>query len=156
MLAQNSAAILDVTPPAMPVPGGDFPRTLKKSATRVLVVDDEQLVRWSIAETLRSRGFEVVEANDGRTALDLIDKTDRPPAAVFLDLKLPDYDDLTLLAAVRRHLPRVPVILMTAFGTPEIVLDARRLGAFTVLEKPFDLDELDGLLARAFVVPQPH
>lgn len=156
MLAQNSAAILDVTPPAVPLHGGEFPRTLKKSATRVLVVDDEQLVRWSIAETLRSRGFEVIEAFDGQTALALIDKTDKPPAAVFLDLKLPDSDDLTLLVAVRRHLPKVPVILMTAFGTPEITLDAKRLGAFSVLDKPFDLDVLDGLLARAFVVPQPH
>ena len=156
MLAQNSASILDVTPPAVPLPGGEFPRTLKKSATRVLVVDDEQLVRWSIAETLRSRGFEVLEATDGRSALELLDSTEKPPGAVFLDLKLPDYDDLTLLASVRRLLPKVPVILMTAFGTPEITLDAKRLGAFTVLDKPFDLEDLDGLLARAFVVPQPH
>lgn len=156
MLAQNSPAILDTTPSAVPLPGGEFPRTLKKSATRVLVVDDEQLVRWSIAETLRSHGFEVLEAVDGRTALDVIDHSDRPPGAVLLDLRLPDGDDLSLLVDVRRHLPKVPVILMTAFGTPEITLDAKRLGAFTVLDKPFDLDELEGLLARAFVRPQPH
>jgi len=156
MLAQNSAPILDLTPPAVPLPGGEFPRTLKKSATRVLVVDDEQLVRWSIAETLRSRGFEVAEATDAHSALDYIDQADRPPGAVFLDLKLPDSDDLTLLASVRRLLPKVPVILMTSFGGPELTLDAKRMGAFTVLDKPFDLDELDGLLARAFVVPQPH
>jgi DNA-binding NtrC family response regulator len=74
---------------------------------------------------------------------------------VLLDLKLPDSDDLSLLASVRRLLPGVPVILMTAFGTPEVLEEARRLGAFTVLDKPFDLDELDRLIERALETPRP-
>lgn len=156
MLAQNSAAILDITPTTVPLPAGDFPRTQKKSAARVLVVDDEQLVRWSVSETLRARGREVLEASDARGTLALVTDTDTPPDAVVLDLKLPDSDDLSLLVSVRHLQPKVPVILMTAFGTPELGADARRMGAFTVLDKPFDLDDLDGVITRALAAGQPH
>ena len=77
------------------------------------------------------------------------------PDAVMLDLQLPDNDDLSLLVSFRRLLPRVPVILMTAFGTPEVLDEARRLGAFTVLDKPFELDQLSALIERAMETPQP-
>lgn len=127
----------------------------KKSATRVLVVDDEPLVRWSIAETLRARGFEMIEAPDAHTALVTVLESANEPDAVLLDLKLPDSDDLSLLASLRRILPRVPVILMTAFGTQEILDEARRLGVFTVLDKPFELEDLDALIERALETPQP-
>ena len=139
----------------MPLPGGEFPHPLKNSATRVLVVDDEQLVRWSIAETLGAHGWETIEASDANSALARV-TSDAPPDAVLLDLKLPDSDDLSLLACMRHLLPKVPVILMTAFGTPEIFADARRMGAFTVLDKPFDLDDLHGLIARAVHTSRPH
>ncbi len=58
--------------------GGEYPHLRKKSATRVLVVDDEPLVRWSIAETLRDRGYDIVEASDARGALAAIQAI-RPP-----------------------------------------------------------------------------
>jgi DNA-binding NtrC family response regulator len=115
----------------------------------VLVVDDEPLVRWSIAETLREHGFDIVEASDARSAMAAARDRELAPDAVLLDLKLPDSDDLTLLASVRRLVPTAPVILMTAFGTPEVLDEARRLGAFTVLDKPFDVDELEVLIERA-------
>ena len=156
MLDQISAAILGITPSAVPLPGVEFPTPQKNSATRVLVVDDEQLVRWSIGETLRECGCEILEASDAKGALALVVGADSPPDAVFLDLKLPDSDDLSLLVLVRHLLPNAPVILMTAFGTPEICAEARRLGAFTVLDKPFDLDDLEGLVVRALATPQPN
>jgi DNA-binding NtrC family response regulator len=155
MLAQISASILDSTPSALPVPGGEYPGLRKKSATRVLVVDDEPLVRWSIAETLAAHGRDIVEASDANSAFAAILDSAHEPDAVLLDLKLPDSDDLSLLASVRRVLPGVPVILMTAFGTPEVLEDARRLGVFTVLDKPFDLDELDNLVERALLASRP-
>ena len=137
-------------------PGGDYPHLREKSAMHVLVVDDEPLVRWSIAETLRTCGCAILEAEDARGAIEAIGDSIVEPDAVLLDLRLPDSDDLGLLASVRRLLPGVPVILMTAFGSPEIVDGARRLGAFTVLEKPFELDELAGLLERAIQGPHPN
>ncbi len=155
MLAQIPAAFPSDTSSAVPATGGEFPHVRKKSATRVLVVDDEPLVRWSIAETLRAHGCDIVEASDAQGALDIVRDSATAPDAVLLDLKLPDNGDLTLLAAVRRLLPKVPVILMTAFGTPEVLDEARRLGAFTVLDKPFELDELERLIERALEIPRP-
>ncbi len=134
---------------------GEFPHARKKSTTRVLVVDDEPLVRWSIAETLRGHGCSIVEAGDAEGALAAVLDDAAPPDAVLLDLKLPDSDDLTLLAAVRKYRPWTPVILMTAFGTPEVLDEARRLGAFTVLDKPFDVDALEALVERAIGAPLP-
>lgn len=155
MLAQISASFPSITSLTVPAPGGEFPHVRKKSATRVLVVDDEPLVRWSIAETLRAHGCDIVEAADAHAALDVVRDSATEPDAVLLDLKLPDNDDLTLLNSVRRILPKVPIILMTAFGTPELLDEARRLGVFTVLDKPFELDELDVLIERAMETPRP-
>ncbi len=155
MLAQISAPIPQVPPSPAPIPGGDYPHLRKKSATRVLVVDDEALVRWSIAETLGANGCDIVEASDAQSAYAaILDRAHRPDA-VLLDLKLPDSADLSLLASVRHLLPAVPVILMTAFGTVELVEEARRLGVFTVLDKPFDLDELGRLVELAVATPRP-
>jgi len=128
---------------------GDFSQLLKKSpAGRILVVDDEPLVRWSIAETLRAGGYDVAEAGDADSALRALIE-DAPPDAVLLDLRLPDCSDLHLLETIKLIRPGMPVVLMTAFGTPELVAEARRLGAYAVLDKPFDVTALEPLLAAA-------
>ena len=119
----------------------------KKSALRVLVVEDEMLMRWSIAETLTAKGHTVIEAPDGAAAVEAL--TDSPPAdAVLLDYRLPDSRDLTLLTRIRRLAPVTPVVLMTAFGTPALFDHARELGAYEVLSKPFDIYELEGVVRR--------
>ena len=74
---------------------------------------------------------------------------------VFLDLRLPDCDDLRVLSAIRRLSPHTPVILMTAHVSPELVFDVRRLGAFAILDKPFEMDALQPLVERA-LAPRPH
>ena len=91
----------------------------KKSALRVLVVEDEMLMRWSIAEALTANGHTVLEAPDGAAAVEAL--SDSPAAdAVLLDYRLPDSRDLTLLTRIRRLAPLTPVVLMTAFGTPAL------------------------------------
>ena len=128
--------------------GGENPSaTAKNSAPpKLLVVDDESLVRWSVAEVLGERGYEVEEAHDARSAMhaicEMADRTD----VVLLDLRLPDSDDLRLLSAMRWLSPATPVILMTAHGSPELREEARRLGAFAVLDKPFEMNELAGIV----------
>jgi DNA-binding NtrC family response regulator len=109
---------------------------------RVLVVDDEPLIRWSIAETLGAAGHEVVEAADAASARRLLGETSDLDL-VLLDLRLPDSRDLALLADIRRKAPNTPVIVMTAFGTPEITADALRMGALTVLNKPFNMHDIE-------------
>jgi DNA-binding NtrC family response regulator len=116
---------------------------------RVLVIDDEPLIRWSCAETLTANGFPVIEGDRGETAVAVLANPNGGAEVVLLDLMLPDFRDLSLLALLRRLVPAVPIILMTAFPTPELVAEAQRLGAFAVVEKPFDLNELVPLVRRA-------
>jgi DNA-binding NtrC family response regulator len=66
-----------------------------------------------------------------------------------LDYRMPDSNDLTLLAAIRRLAPRSQVILMTAFGTPDVVVGALDLGAFCVVSKPFEVRQLVALVGQA-------
>ena len=116
---------------------------------RVLVVDDEPLIRWSISETLKAHGHTVVEAESGAGALRALQISSRPVDAVVLDYRLPDTNNLSLLARIRQIVPRIPVILMTALSTPELVEDALRLGAYDVMDKPFDMNELEHVVTRA-------
>jgi DNA-binding NtrC family response regulator len=116
---------------------------------RVLVVDDERLIRWSIAETLTSAGHTVVEAENGAAAVRSLTNPHEPIDAVFLDYRLPDSDDLNLLATIRRLAPRSPVILMTAYGSPEVTRGAFELGVYQVMNKPFELQNLQPLLLEA-------
>lgn len=121
----------------------------KPAAVRVLVVDDEPLIRWSVAETLGDRGYEVVETGDARGARSAVDGDGQTFDVVLLDYRLPDSDDLSLLASIRRVSPRTRVILMTAFGRPEIVRGALELGAYRVVNKPFEMQAIADLVAQA-------
>ena len=76
---------------------GNIPLIVKKSAPTVLVVDDEALIRWSLAEMLGERGYEVTEAGDGRMAVAAIENAAEPFDVVLLDYRLPDSADLRLL-----------------------------------------------------------
>lgn len=115
---------------------------------RVLIVDDEPLIRWSLAETLADSGHIVVEAGDGETALRfLVD--DQPFDVVLLDYRLPDSNDLRLLTAIRETAPLSAVIMMTAFGTPEIAHGALALGAYRVVPKPFEVQDMADLVREA-------
>lgn len=116
---------------------------------RVLVVEDEMLIRWSIAETLGEAGHTVIQAEDGATAILALKDAAEPVDAVVLDYRLPDSNDLTLLATIRRLSPGSVVVLMTAFASPELAKRALDLGACQVLQKPFDMADLQPLLQEA-------
>jgi len=117
---------------------------------RVLVVEDELLIRWSIAETLGHAGHTVLEAANGAAAVRALTSSSDPVDVVMLDYRLPDSNDLTLLAAIRRLSPRSGIVLMTAHGTPEVTKSALDLGAYHVMDKPFELHDLEPLLFSAF------
>ena len=129
----------DVTFPA--------PASQKSSPRRVLVVDDEQLIRWSLAEGLREAGSTVAEAENASSALRSV--REAVPDVIVLDYRMPDSNDLNLLASIRRLSPHSQVILMTAFGTPDVVRAALDLGAFCVVSKPFEVDKLVSLVGQA-------
>ena len=118
---------------------------------RVLVVEDELLIRWSIAETLAHAGHTVLEAENGAGAIATLSaatESAEPIDAVLLDYRLPDSNDLSLLANIRR-LSQSPVILMTAYGTPEVAQGALELGAYRVISKPFGMQDAAALVSEA-------
>jgi DNA-binding NtrC family response regulator len=122
-------------------------------ASTVLVVDDEGLIRWSLAEMLEQEGYRVFEAGDAKHALEYVRTRSECMCVVLLDLRLPDSNDLGLLRAIRQMAPACRVILMTAYGTPEIMDEAARAGAFRVVGKPFDMTTMMGLVREASAPP---
>ena len=121
----------------------------KTPRPNVLVVDDEALIRWSLAESLTNAGYHVLEASDRRSALGFLQPGPAGACVVLLDLRLPDSQDLSLLQHIRAVAPQCRVIIMTAHGTPELVEEAMRGGAFRVVDKPFDLNLMIGLVSEA-------
>ena len=148
-----------VTKSGSPMPAGDeglrdFSPMLKKSPTvSVLIVDDEPLIRWSLAETLTDRGYGVLEAGDGRGAVEALSDAPSPIDVIMLDYRLPDSNGLQLLARIRALSPGSRVVLMTAYGTPEVLAEALRLGAVCVVNKPIEMHDVADLIARACGAP---
>jgi DNA-binding NtrC family response regulator len=116
---------------------------------RVVVVDDEPLIRWSVAETLSERGDLVTEAQSGEAAIRALANVRGRVDVVLLDYQLPDCHDLGLLSTVRRLAPLSAVILMSACCTPETARDALALGAYRVVSKPIDMGDLPALVHAA-------
>lgn len=116
-------------------------------STRILVVDDKQMMRDSVGTILQRAGFQVVVAGDGNTALDLMAR--HRPAAVITDLKMPEMDGLELLGRLRAADDSLPVVLMTAFGTVDTAVQAMKEGAFDFVQKPFEGDHLVMTIRRA-------
>ena len=116
----------------------------------VLIVDDELLIRWSLNEALTQEGHSVTEAVDRASAISELQRRAKPPDVVILDYRLPDSKDLGLLAAVREIAPRAQVIMMTAFGGPEMTQGAMDLGAYRVVNKPFEVREMSALVEQAY------
>ncbi len=106
----------------------------------VLVVDDKELMRDSVAATLRRAGMDVLTACDGSAALEVI--AQKRPDAVITDQKMPTMGGIELLEQIRKIDEELPVIVMTAFGSIDSAVKAMRLGAFDYLTKPFEGDEL--------------
>jgi DNA-binding NtrC family response regulator len=119
---------------------------------RVLIVDDEPLIRWSLAEGLGREGYVVLEAGDRQSALAHFTGGKAAIDLVLLDLRLPDSTDLGLLARIKELAPACEVILITAHGSPDLTQAAREKGAFRVLGKPFDIEEIVGLVGQALAV----
>lgn len=115
----------------------------------VLIVDDEPLVRWSVAETLTDSGYRVTSAGDAVDAMRVMMGSGERPDVVLLDLDLPDSKDLGVLSAMRQASPASSVIVITAHGSQELFDDARKRGAFASVDKPFEMSSLAPLVARA-------
>lgn len=125
-----------------------------KQGRWILVADDEEEMRNLLSTVLRTDGYTVSEAKDGQELLSMLvaktasDGSPISPDLVVTDVQMPGATGMRVLAHVRRAHPTVPVILITAFGSAELHAQAKRLGAATVLDKPFNLVELRKLIQR--------
>jgi len=116
-------------------------------STKVLVVDDKQMMRDSVGATLQRAGYAVVAASNGEAALRMVAK--HRPAAVVTDLKMPEMDGLELLQRLAQSDDQLPVVLMTAYGSINDAVSAMKAGAFDFVQKPFEGDQLKMVVRRA-------
>ncbi|MBI4003945.1 MAG: sigma-54-dependent Fis family transcriptional regulator [Candidatus Omnitrophica bacterium] len=120
---------------------------------RILVVDDDPLIRGSLYEMLRGRRYEVEMASDGAEAIDHLKR--RSFQLVLADWKMPQMDGLALLSYIKRQYPDVSVILITGFGNVTSAVEAMRQGAFDYLTKPIQPEDLEETIARALAQYTP-
>ena len=113
---------------------------------RILVVDDDESLRWVTQAQLQQSGFDVAAAADGNSALASIRQA--PPDLVITDLKMPGMSGLELLRKIRADYPGIIVIMVTAFGTVENAVEAMKAGAYDYVTKPVNMDELRLIVNR--------
>jgi YesN/AraC family two-component response regulator len=125
----------------------------------ILLIDDEELVRLTLREMLRSAGHSVAEAGDGRAALELFDAT--PPDLVITDILMPEQEGLQTIAHMRERRPHIKIIAMSGGGGPrshDLFRYATMLGARRALSKPFKkkdlLDAIEEVLAESDETPK--
>jgi DNA-binding NtrC family response regulator len=114
---------------------------------KLLVVDDEHLIRWSLEQNLKKLGYEVVTAGSGEDALRLV--REEQPDLVLLDIQLPGISGIDVLEKIKDQDDDIIVIMVTANSGLENAVNAMRLGAFDYISKPFNLDELSIVVKKA-------
>jgi two-component system KDP operon response regulator KdpE len=112
---------------------------MSATALKILVVDDEPPIRKLLRMGLASQGYEVIEASNGKIALEMLAKK---PALVILDLGLPDIDGLELLRSIRQREVHLPVVVLSSRGDETGKVEALDLGADDYVTKPFGMEEL--------------
>ncbi len=118
----------------------------QEDTPRVLVVDDEKVIREILADFLSMEGFFVRTAEDGSAAL--VELSRQHYDLVLSDLKMPNMGGLELLAAISKHAPNVVTVIMTGFGTVETAIDAMKRGAYDYILKPFKVEEVVHTIRR--------
>jgi len=106
----------------------------------ILVVDDEDIVLDSCCRVLEADGFEVMLASSAEHALEIMGH--RLPVAILMDIKMPERDGIYLMGQIRKKWMHIPVIVMTGYPTTETIAEAAKMGASTLISKPFTPDEL--------------
>jgi two-component system response regulator AtoC len=115
--------------------------------TRILIVDDDDSLRESLELVLAAESYDVVAAEDGETALRLIAET--PIDIVLSDLRMPGIDGLELIPQLSQRLPGATIILMSAYGTEDLAIEAMKRGAYDYIAKPFQPSEVLLTLRKA-------
>ncbi len=116
------------------------------SKGRVLVIDDEAIVRISCQRVLTPEGYDVVVTSRGDEAIELLEKEQFD--VVLTDLKMPDMDGIEVLKTIKQRWPEIQVIIITGYGTISTAVQAIKLGAFEYIEKPFTPEDILDVVNR--------
>jgi nitrogen regulation protein NR(I) len=115
--------------------------------SRVLIIDDDDQLRKSFVKLLTEEGYSVESAPSGETGLELVQK--EVPDLVVLDMRLPGMNGFETFKAIHDIEPKLPVIIMTAYGTTETAIEATKIGAYDYILKPFDIPEMLKVIGQA-------
>ncbi|MBL0717304.1 MAG: sigma-54-dependent Fis family transcriptional regulator, partial [Desulfosarcina sp.] len=113
----------------------------------ILIIDDDAQLRKSFNKLLIEEGYDIETASSGEMGLEMVDKN--PPDLVILDMKLPGMNGLETFKAIHDIESRLPVIIMTAYGTTETAIEAIKMGAFDYLLKPFEIPDMLTIITQA-------
>ena len=113
---------------------------------KVLVIDDEEIIRNKLKKLIEKEGFETLTAADGKEGLEIFHK--EQPGLVITDITMPEVDGMEVLHTVKRTDPNCEVVLITGYGDFETSIKALREGVLDYLKKPIDLDQLLIALGR--------
>ncbi len=113
----------------------------------VLIVDDERSMRDFLKILLEKEGHEVTTAESGASALDILDK--QSVDVIVSDIRMPGMTGIELLETVKEHTPELPIIMITAFASPDDAVLAMKNGAFDYISKPFNVDEIKSVIESA-------
>lgn len=113
---------------------------------RILFVDDDKDILTMVEQYLEMQGYQVTTINSGLKALDLV--KDQDIDIIFTDYKMPEFNGLELLAAVKQYKPEIEVIIVTGYGSMESAVQAMKFGSYDYLQKPFKLDHLKLIIDR--------
>ncbi len=116
-------------------------------AQKILVIDDEKLIRWTLEQHLVKEGYDVVTAESAEKGLELL--TENAPDLILLDNRLPEMSGLELLEKLKAPERGLMVIMITAYGMVETAVKALKLGAYDYISKPFNLEELTFVIKKA-------
>jgi len=114
---------------------------------KILVVDDDESIRWVFKTSLQKNGYNVKLAEDGGTALKIISKENF--AVILLDINLPDLGGFEILTKINEIKLKSSVIIITAQNSASNAIEAMKLGAYDYFSKPFDIDEVNYLVGKA-------
>lgn len=114
---------------------------------KILIVDDDQNVRYSFRKLLHNAEYEIFEAQNAEAAISIV--TSNKPDLVILDIEMPGKNGLEVLKDIKEISPFTPVIIATAYGSNDRVIKAMKFGAYEYVEKPFDIPHLISLVSEA-------
>jgi two-component system response regulator AtoC len=120
---------------------------------KILIIDDEKLIRWALEQHLVKQGYQVTTAESAEKGLVLF--TEDAPDLLLLDNCLPDMTGIQLLEKLHVREQRVKVIMITAYDMSETAVKAMNLGSYEYISKPFNLEELTALIKKTLDIEYP-